>query len=63
MKRFHSIAKESYGVRSYKDGRKRVDRYTLSYHDENGDEFRKALEVPVFTMTAEVMEQIPQAVP
>ena len=32
-------------VRSFKDYRKKVDRYIVEYRDENGDEYRKSFEV------------------
>jgi hypothetical protein len=41
MKKIKSYIKEEYNVKDIIDNRKHVDRYTISYIDENGYEYRK----------------------
>jgi len=47
MLTFFELANEQRNVRSFKDHRKKVDRYIVGYKDENGYEYRKSFEFPV----------------
>ena len=59
MKKIMAKENEEYNVRDFHDRRKKVDRYTISYQDEIGQEYRKSFCFPVGTSQKEVNKNIP----
>ena len=61
---FNAVENEEFNVRDFKDRRKRVNRLTISYRSNGGNEYRKSFTFPVDysynTMIREIKHQIEQ---
>lgn len=45
--KINGFVKELFNVRDIKDRRKKIDKYIISYLDEDGIEYRKSFDFPV----------------